>query len=107
MSCAYRISSAVRSRSSRNARPESAFTEAIMTAGAPLESRFDQLTGHGRRDGQVAYRVELREAGPQPGIVAQPDHEIPAGGRGPGGPRGAVRRGGVVPECAPGTGGGA
>src|SRR5260370_7203201 len=70
-----------------------------MTAGAPLESRFDQLTGHDRRDGQVAYRVELREAGPQPGIVAQPDHEIPAGGRVQAEQRGLEREGRLVREA--------
>src|ERR1700686_904303 len=94
-----RSSSALRSATSKKSRPAKAFTEAIMIAGAPLEARFDQLTGYDRRDGQVAHRVELREAGPQPGVVPQPDHEIPAGRRIEAELRGLERQGRLVREA--------
>src|SRR5258707_247537 len=76
-----RRSARSRSAMSMKSWPCRPFTEAIMIADGPLEARFDQVAGDDRRDGQVAHRVKLREAGAQPGVIAQPDHEIPAGGR--------------------------
>src|SRR5450759_4058702 len=79
-SISLRSSMGSRSAMSMKSRPAMAFfTEAIMTAGQLLKQGFGQPTGHDRRGGQVAHRVELREAVPQPGVVAEADHEIPAG----------------------------
>src|ERR1700716_4110810 len=76
-----RSSPASRSAMSMRSRPWR-FTEAIMiprTPNARLKSRFDQLAGDDRSHGQVAHGVELGQAGPEPGIVAEPDDEIAAG----------------------------
>src|SRR6266581_6503568 len=71
-----------RSATSMKSRPLNEITRRIMISQTLLEAGFDQLPGHDRRDRQVADRIELGQPHAEPGLVAEADDQVAAGGRG-------------------------
>src|ERR1700716_2222949 len=71
-------SSGFRSARSRKSRPCNGldFTGALMIADDQLKTRFYQLSGYDRRDGQVAQRVELRQSSSELGVVSKSQDQI-------------------------------